>query len=350
MSGRPRGAPPVRTPPRWRPARASLSPRALRLEGPGRGCSQQRCDARLLPTAAVAGSTSGRAVHVMPQPDKQVTGPRATSSSWPRTASTRFELRSDCETARQIPNGEPVFVNPGDDQPHGQHGQLAKVECSVALECDTQLFDIFGDINGDDVTTLWTFIEVLRHADQHGPRTPTWLSPPATTLDQRDNGGSSVDLLWVPRGLGRQHPAELPYGPLHVRRRPRRWRGLARRPRDNTYNFAVSGNISGSVNFPVVQQPSNWDFRCAPTNWATTSAAAPTTSARPWTSVPRASTSSASRPRSAPRQGDHVVLPPLQHGTGNITTTSTRRPRRMSLHAAACCPPTWTPARMPRRR
>ncbi len=208
-------------------------------------------------------------VHVMPQPDD--------SGDWTQghvvlmeEASLNergFELRGDCETARQIPNGEPVFVNPGTDEPPlANMGSCSKVECSVAIECDTQLYDIFGDVNAATayVTTLWTFIGDRYDTQANTILVHPYLNIPSNGSDPwvaQDNGGSSVDLLYefqaawvgnIPLNCRTAHfmsGASLGGGVA--------WLGVLC---NNTYNFAVSGNINTGVSFPVVQAPTNWDF------------------------------------------------------------------------------------------
>ena len=293
----------------------------------------------------------GDLIHVMPQPDSagDWTQGHVVVMAEDSLNERGFELRGDCEAARQIPNGEPVFVNPGDAAPPtADMGSCAKVECSVAIECDTQLFDTFGDINAATtyVTTLWTFI-----GDRYDTQTNTvlvhpYLNIPTNGTDpwtSQDNGGSSVDLLYefqgawagnIPLNCRTAHfmsGAGLGGGVA--------WLGVLC---NNTYNFAVSGNISGSVNFPVVQQPSNWDFMVCAHELGhnfdsphTHDFCPPLDECAPSGYFGQCQSAQVCTSSGTIMSYCHLC----SGGTGNITTYfHPTAAARMSLHAAACLP------------
>lgn len=208
--------------------------------------------------------------HLMPQPNPQGDWSQGHAILVTEEAlNTRgFALDGDCSTALTPPTGAPTLTNPGlgDEPPLESQGSCNLRVCPVAIECDDQLFQIFNNLQAATtyVTTLWTFIGD-RYESQAGTvlthpyfNIPTQGNDPWTS---QDTGGSSVDVLYefqaawtgnIPNGCVTAHMmsgAGLGGGVA--------WLGVLC---DNTYGFAVSGNISGSVNFPVVQQPSNWDF------------------------------------------------------------------------------------------
>ncbi len=139
-------------------------------------------------------------------------------------------------------------------------------ECKLAVESDFQYFQRFNDTTAQAVytTTLWAFI-----SDRYESQAATILtfpyvgfySTPADPWSTPDAPGSSSAMLtefrnaWVgnvPNGARLGHfmsGASLGGGVA--------WLDVLC---SNSNNFAVSGNINGTINFPIVQQPNNWDF------------------------------------------------------------------------------------------
>ncbi|HEX6864172.1 MAG TPA: M12 family metallo-peptidase [Thermoanaerobaculia bacterium] len=177
------------------------------------------------------------------------------------------EPEADCRTSSLPPMELPSF--PGMEQ-KGQGKEFAVapdlLDCSVAIETDDQLYQVFGDVNAEAayVTTLLTWVS-YRYEEQiqtvltypyvmfHTQGTDPWTS--------QENGGDAVSLLFelqaawqfnVPNGA--QLGAFVSGAPLGggVAWLP----GLCNAP----YNFSVSSHIAGTVQFPVVQQGGNWDF------------------------------------------------------------------------------------------
>ncbi|MEM6572497.1 MAG: zinc-dependent metalloprotease, partial [Planctomycetota bacterium] len=139
-------------------------------------------------------------------------------------------------------------------------------ECTIAMETDWQLYQLFNDVNAATtyLTTLLSFISDRYETQASTVLTFPYLQIYTTSNDPwstPDNGGNSIDMLnefraaWqgnVPMGATLGHMmsgAGLGGGVA--------WLDVLC---NNSFNFAVSGNIGGSVSFPVVQQPSNWDF------------------------------------------------------------------------------------------
>ena len=207
--------------------------------------------------------------HLMPQPDA--------NGDWAaghvlllteESLNTRgFALDGDCSTAIQPNAGEISLGNSGgNDPPLESVGACSMRVCPVAIECDDQLYNIFNDLNAATtyVTTLWSFIGDRYETQANTVLTHPYLNIPTLGNDPwttQETGGNSVDLLYefqaawvgnIPNGCVTAHfmsGAGLGGGVA--------WLGVLC---NDTFNFAVSGNISAGVNFPVVQQPSNWDF------------------------------------------------------------------------------------------
>ena len=139
-------------------------------------------------------------------------------------------------------------------------------ECTIAIETDYQLFQVFNDLNAmtSYITTLLTFV-----SDRYETQASTVLTFPYMQFytnsndpwTSQDQGGSCTSVLYelqgawagnVPAGATIGHlisGADLGCGVA--------WLDVLC---SNEFNFSVSGNVDGSVSFPVQQQPSNWDF------------------------------------------------------------------------------------------
>lgn len=207
--------------------------------------------------------------HLMPRPDDN--GDWTASSAYiisEMAMNTRgFELSGDCQAPKATPLDAPDAISlGGGDGPMLPAGGCSLRECKIALECDTQYYDLFNDINAASAytTTLWTFIN-----DRYETQTNTTLTFPYVNIPtngndpwtSQDSGGSSVDLLYefqgawafnVPNGADVAHfmsGAGLGGGVA--------WLGVLC---NNEFNFAVSGNIGADTPFPVTPGPSNWDF------------------------------------------------------------------------------------------
>lgn len=148
----------------------------------------------------------------------------------------------------------------------GPGDPCALKECSVAVETDWQLYQVFGNLNAltTYVTTLLTFVS-HRYETQVGtvltfPYLQFYTQAGDPWLSQ-DSGGNTLALLhefrtaWagnVPASARLAHflsGANLGGG--HA------WLNVLC---NDQYNFAVSGNLLGIQTFPVQPSPTNWDF------------------------------------------------------------------------------------------
>jgi len=145
-------------------------------------------------------------------------------------------------------------------------GSCTLRECRVAIESDVQYYQRFNNVaaQASYTATLWAFI-----SDRFETQAATILTFPyvgfytngSDPWSTPDTGGGSGAMLnefqaaWVgqiPAGARVGHfmsGANLGGGVA--------WLGVLC---DNSYNFAVSGNLDASVPFPVQQHPANWDF------------------------------------------------------------------------------------------
>lgn len=224
--------------------------------------------------------SQGDLVHLMPTPDA--------AGDWEKGSTilvTEVELiqRGNSlgefcgfDQARSQNLGE-FSVNPpnnsGQELQQGQQlgGQLGLGTCTLreatlAVETDYQLYQIWGDLGAETayVTTL-----LAAGSDRYETQIETVLTFPYVQFytspndpwSAQDGGGNSVDVLYefqaawsgnVPMGADLGHflsGAGLGGGVA--------WLDVLC---NDEFNFGVSGNIDGLVNFPVQQGPTNWDF------------------------------------------------------------------------------------------
>ena len=144
---------------------------------------------------------------------------------------------------------------------------IALRECSIAMETDHQLYQIWNDTNAATayLTTLFSFI-----SDRYEAQASTALTFPYVQLYTTPNDPWSVPD--DPNGTTGQMLDEfrsawqgnIPSGARlgHFLSGAGLGGGIAYLDVlcNNSFNFGVSANLAGQVNFPVVQQPANWDF------------------------------------------------------------------------------------------
>ena len=139
-------------------------------------------------------------------------------------------------------------------------------ECTIALETDYQLFQVFGSLGAEtayvtaltaaasdryqtSVNTVLTFPYVQFYTNSNDP----WSTP--------EGGGNSIDMLNELRNAWIGNiPANARIG--HMLSGAGLGGGVAWLDIlcNDEYNFSVSGNINGNTSFPITQNPNNWDF------------------------------------------------------------------------------------------
>jgi hypothetical protein len=159
----------------------------------------------------------------------------------------------------------PPAINPADLSPP-TYGAAQKLECKMAIETDNQLYKKWNNLSACE---NYVFALLAAISDRYDTQIDTILTFPyvqfwTTASDpwnSQDSGGSSSDLLtefqnaWagnIPNGAHLAHfvsGANLGGGVA--------WLGVLC---NQTYGFAVSGNIDGGVTFPVTQGSNTWDF------------------------------------------------------------------------------------------
>ncbi len=213
---------------------------------------------------------SGELTHLMPQPDN--TGDWAAGYCILATEtslhSRGLSPQGGC-SAITPPGSSPLSPIPsGVNAPPTVEsaGTCYLLTCSVAIECDDQYFSRFNNLNAATTygVSLWTFI-----GDRYATQVDTVLTHPYFNIPtqgndpwtSQDNGGSAGDVL---NEFRTAWAGNIPLGCITAHMVSGAGLGGGVAYLDvlcgGTYNFAVSGNINGNVNFPVVQAPSNWDF------------------------------------------------------------------------------------------
>jgi hypothetical protein len=211
----------------------------------------------------------GQVTHLMPSPS----GENDWARSWTYIVDEQELLRrgnspgnfcqSDALLERPVEAERSPFVQPNQNLSAG--AVCSGYECSVAVETDYQLFQVFGNLNA--MTTYVTTLLAYGSSRYVGQINTTLVYPylqfytsSSDPWGTQDSGGSSVDLLYefqaawagnVPNDCVLGHflsGAGLGGGVA--------WLDVLC---NNTYNFGVSGNINGNLNFPVVQAPNQWD-------------------------------------------------------------------------------------------
>jgi hypothetical protein len=216
-------------------------------------------------------------VHIMPQPDA--------INGWDRSyailardedlSQLGVEMRNTCE-ATQLPTNPSSAIRTPQPPLNGQGGQSENAflggcsnwEARLAIETDFQLFQVFGSLAAETsyITTL-----LAAASDRYETQINTVLSYPyvqfyTTSADPwstPDNGGGSSSMLnEFESAWSGNIPADADIG--HFVSGAGLGGGIAYLSvlcdTSHTFSFAVSGNIDGSVPFPVAVGPANWDF------------------------------------------------------------------------------------------
>ncbi len=208
--------------------------------------------------------------HLMPQPD--ASGDWAAGHCILVTETMLIDrgLTPQIECAAVAPPGTNISTIQSQganiDPPLESGGTCYVRTGSVAIECDDQFFALFNDLNAATtyVVSLWTFIGDRFATQVNTILTHPYLNIPTQGNDpwtSQDNGGTSSDLItefqaaWVGNIPNDCTTAHFMSGAILTGGVA--WVGVIC---GGDYNFAVSGNLFGGVQFPVLQQPLNWDF------------------------------------------------------------------------------------------
>ncbi|MFT6107432.1 MAG: hypothetical protein ACJA2W_000338 [Planctomycetota bacterium] len=189
---------------------------------------------------------------------------------WAESVSAEFRDASDqpsCLSEGLAANLEPIKQAAATGTGYrfgGSRGVLS--ECLVAVETDYQLFQLFGSLAAEqnymgmllaaisdryetEADVVLTYPYLMFHTDPNDG----WVTA--------DNGGNAGDMLGEFRGAWQ---GNIPAGAhlAHFISGAGLGGGVAYLDVlcNPNFGFAVSGNIGGSVNFPVSQGSGNWDF------------------------------------------------------------------------------------------
>ncbi|MCY2961911.1 MAG: M12 family metallo-peptidase [Planctomycetota bacterium] len=218
-----------------------------------------------------------RLVHVLPRPDARGNWTRGDALLVDESVLNALGMRFDGTCAateapgRATERGSTLARIPRDIAPSsgGQQALGSSCglrECRIAITSDFQYFQKWNDLAAQTAytTTLLGFV-----SDRYETQASTILTFPSvafytTAADPwaaQDTGGNCQAVLtelqaaWVgavPAGADLGHlmsGANLGCGVA--------WLDVLCDPQ---FNFSVSGNLNGTIAFPIVQQPNNWDF------------------------------------------------------------------------------------------
>jgi hypothetical protein len=178
-----------------------------------------------------------------------------------------FVCASD-DLARLGPRGRSALPAPGSSGSIGLHTKAAKLlEAEIAVETDYQFFQLFNDLPAATAYIEALFGAVsLRYRQQiKTVLSMSYLALYTTNSDpwvQQDVGGNCIDVLFEFQGAWNSGGAPVLSDLYHLVSGANLGCGVAWLPGlcDQVYGFAVSGNVSGDLPFPVGQGPLNWDF------------------------------------------------------------------------------------------
>ncbi|MEM7309015.1 MAG: M12 family metallo-peptidase [Planctomycetota bacterium] len=220
--------------------------------------------------------TAGTLAHLLPQPDEtgawELGYSILASEEDLRRLGESFEFECGTESVAELGRDELDGIPSGGSG--GAPGFLAAstIElygCDIAVETDYQLNQVFGGSLSAETAYMTTLLGAIsdRYAEQHRTQLNypylqfyTTSSDPWSTPDVSGSTSAMLDefvAAWqgnlpVPADLGHFiSGASLGGGIAYV---------SVLCDVGDQFNFGVSANIDGSVAFPVVQGPLNWDF------------------------------------------------------------------------------------------
>ena len=208
----------------------------------------------------------GQLVHLLPLPGDEGSWRDGDLLAVTEVALNRRGDALDYHCEAQAPRRGPSAQAPPDSGGYAPGGGGVK-ECTIAIETDYQLFEVFGELDAMTVyiMTLLSFVSNRYELQASTILTFPYVqfyTDPDDPWSTQESGGNCVDLLYEFRDAwAGQVPEDATLG--HFVSGAKLGCGVAwvdvlcKYP---GYNFSVSGNINGLVNFPVQQQPYNWDF------------------------------------------------------------------------------------------
>jgi hypothetical protein len=210
-------------------------------------------------------------VHLLAGPGDGGDWSHSRSEMWTETALNALGMSMGEYCTQLTPGDDPlqdvaVEVVQNEPQTIGV-GIPPQLVCKVAYETDYQLFQVFGSLIAEQVY-MQTLLGAVsdRYVEQIQTRLEvayigfyTDPADPWTVVD--DPASSSGDILGEFRGAWAGSPLPGDANLAHMISGDGSG-GVAYVDTicNGDWGFAVSGSINGNVNFPVMQNPSNWDF------------------------------------------------------------------------------------------
>lgn len=172
------------------------------------------------------------------------------------------------DLARLGPRGHGALPAPGGSGSTGLSTQATRLlEVEIAVETDHQFYQLFNDLPAATayVEALFGAVSLRYRQQVKTVLSMSYLALYTTNSDpwiQQDIGGNCIDVLFEFQNAWNSGGAPVLSDLYHLVSGANLGCGVAWLPGlcDQVYGFAVSGNVSGQVPFPVGQGPLNWDF------------------------------------------------------------------------------------------
>jgi hypothetical protein len=212
----------------------------------------------------------GVLLHLLAEPDPSFGWKRPRHTLASESTLLAFGMRNEFHCAADaLPAPHAGAATPGQPAPLIPTGDATttKLECRIAFETDYQYYQLFNDLGAAQSYVLALMGAIsARYVEQIN----TVLALPHLAFytqnndpwTQQDSGGSSLDVLfefqgkWSAQGM----PVQANLG--HLISGAGLGGGVAYLDVlcVGDYGYGVTGNIGGSVTFPITVNPLNWDF------------------------------------------------------------------------------------------
>jgi len=209
-------------------------------------------------------------VHLLAGPGDGGDWSHSRSEMWTESALNALGMSQGEFCTELVPGDDPlqaVPVHVVQDEPQTIGvGAPQQLVCKIAFETDYQLFQVFGDLAAEQVY-MQTLLGAIsdRYIEQIQTRLEiayiAFYTDPADPWTVVDGGGSSGDILGEFRSAWSGSPFPGDANLAHLISGDGSG-GVAYLDVlcNDDWGFAVSGSINSNVSFPVMQNPSNWDF------------------------------------------------------------------------------------------
>ncbi|MHC5211492.1 MAG: M12 family metallo-peptidase [Planctomycetota bacterium] len=200
---------------------------------------------------------AGRLEHLITEPGR---APRWISEAHIGAPQTPFCGLDRLTGVHGAPAPRPLLAPPADG------GPAFTLEAQIAIETDTQYFDLFGDV---DAARAYALSLLGAVSARYREQVDVVLSVPylglytgADPWTSQDNGGSSIDVLFEFQDAWDAGGAPVEADLYHLISGGELGGGVAYLSVlcDQDFGFAVSGNLGAETPIPIAVGPLNWDF------------------------------------------------------------------------------------------